>query len=118
MGTGNSLPENQNLHLNKIQEQRILNPSRTNSEPMQETNRESRAHAGNNKIFQSPCTKQSENQKPLQQAITYNPSPSRKQSHNPESKHEVREKVEGQQFTRGLENTNMTECISSRKDDI
>ncbi len=26
---------------------------------------------------------------------------------------EVREKVEGQQFTRGVENTNMTDCISS-----
>ncbi len=26
---------------------------------------------------------------------------------------EVREKVEGQQFTRGVENTNMTNCISS-----
>jgi hypothetical protein len=25
---------------------------------------------------------------------------------------EVREKVEGQQFRRGVENTNMTECIS------
>ncbi len=25
---------------------------------------------------------------------------------------EVREKVEGQQFTRGVENTNMTDCIS------
>ncbi len=28
---------------------------------------------------------------------------------------EVREKVEGQQFTRGVENTNMTDCISSLK---
>jgi hypothetical protein len=26
---------------------------------------------------------------------------------------EVREKVEGQQFTRGVKNTNMTDCISS-----
>ncbi len=26
---------------------------------------------------------------------------------------EVREKVEGQQFTRGVDNTNMTDCISS-----
>jgi hypothetical protein len=26
---------------------------------------------------------------------------------------EVREKVEWQQFTRGVENTNMTDCISS-----
>jgi hypothetical protein len=26
---------------------------------------------------------------------------------------EVREKVEGQQFTKGGENTNMTDCISS-----
>jgi hypothetical protein len=26
---------------------------------------------------------------------------------------EVREKVEGQQYTRGIENTNMTDCISS-----
>jgi hypothetical protein len=26
---------------------------------------------------------------------------------------EVREKVEGQQFTRGVENTNRTDCISS-----
>jgi hypothetical protein len=26
---------------------------------------------------------------------------------------EVREKVEGQQYTRGVENTNMTDCISS-----
>ncbi len=26
---------------------------------------------------------------------------------------EIREKVEGQQFTRGVENTNMTDCISS-----
>jgi hypothetical protein len=26
---------------------------------------------------------------------------------------EVREEVEGQQFTRGVENTNMTDCISS-----
>ncbi len=26
---------------------------------------------------------------------------------------EVREKVEGQQFTRGVENTHMTDCISS-----
>jgi hypothetical protein len=26
---------------------------------------------------------------------------------------EVREKVEGQQFTRGVENTNMTDCISN-----
>jgi hypothetical protein len=26
---------------------------------------------------------------------------------------EVREKVEGQEFTRGVENTNMTDCISS-----
>jgi hypothetical protein len=26
---------------------------------------------------------------------------------------EVREKVEGQQFTRGVENTYMTDCISS-----
>jgi hypothetical protein len=26
---------------------------------------------------------------------------------------EVREKVEGQQFTRGVENANMTDCISS-----
>jgi hypothetical protein len=42
---------------------------------MQETNRESRAHAGNNQIFQSPFTNQSENQKPWQQAITYNPKP-------------------------------------------
>jgi hypothetical protein len=25
---------------------------------------------------------------------------------------EVREKVEGQEFTRGVENTNMTDCIS------
>jgi hypothetical protein len=25
----------------------------------------------------------------------------------------VKEKVEGQQFTRGVENTNMTDCISS-----
>ncbi len=25
----------------------------------------------------------------------------------------VREKIEGQQFTRGVENTNMTDCISS-----
>ncbi len=38
---------------------------------------------------------------------------------------EVREKVEGQQFTRGVENINMTDCISSlqtllntSKDDI
>ncbi len=38
---------------------------------------------------------------------------------------EVREKVEGQQFTRGVENTNITDCISSlytllntSKDDI
>jgi hypothetical protein len=28
---------------------------------------------------------------------------------------EVREEVEGQQFTRGFENTNMTNCISSIK---
>ncbi len=28
---------------------------------------------------------------------------------------EVREKVEGQQYTRGVENTNMTDCISSLK---
>jgi hypothetical protein len=28
---------------------------------------------------------------------------------------EVREKVEGKQFTRGVENTNVTSCISSRK---
>jgi hypothetical protein len=26
---------------------------------------------------------------------------------------EVREKVEGQQFTKGVENTNMNDCISS-----
>jgi hypothetical protein len=25
----------------------------------------------------------------------------------------VREKIEGQQYTRGVENTNMTDCISS-----
>ncbi len=28
---------------------------------------------------------------------------------------EVRVKVEGQKFTRGVENTNMTDCISSLK---
>jgi hypothetical protein len=27
---------------------------------------------------------------------------------------EVREKVEGQQYTKGVENTNMTDCISSQ----
>jgi hypothetical protein len=29
---------------------------------------------------------------------------------------EVREKVEGQKFTRGVENTDMTDCISSEDD--
>jgi hypothetical protein len=52
---------------------------------MQETNRESRAHAGNKQRIQSPCRKQSDIPEPIhesfreskarQQAFTYNPQP-------------------------------------------